>query len=178
MSENIDRTPEENTQPTQNKTLFKVLVAEDNPVVRKGVVNFLTKWGFAPLEAESGDEAWNILEEDHDVRLAILDWNLPGISGMQVCQRLRIRTNGPYVYTIMFSARKSKEEQILALDGGADEYLVKPCKPAELRARLGVGRRIIEMAFHYNPRQPKSLINADSGKMDSRDSDSKLHSEE
>lgn len=125
----------------------KVLVAEDNPVVRKGLVNFLTKWGYEPLEAEDGDKAWNILEEDSSVRLAIVDWNLPGLSGMQVCQRLRIKTLAPYVYTIMFSSRKSKEEQILALDGGADDYLVKPCKPSELRARLGVGRRIIETAF-------------------------------
>lgn len=125
----------------------KVLIAEDNPVVRKGLINFLTKWGYEPLEAEDGDTAWAILEEDASIRLAIVDWNLPGLSGMQVCQRLRIKANSPYVYTIMFSARKSKEEQILALDGGADDYLVKPCKPSELRARLGVGRRIIETAF-------------------------------
>ncbi len=131
----------------------QVLIAEDNPVVRKGLVNFLTKWGYTPLEAEDGDTAWAILEEK-DIRLAIVDWNLPGLSGIQVCQRLRVRTNAPYVYTIMFSARKSKEEQILALDGGADDYLVKPCKPSELRARLGVGRRIIETAFQALNSQP------------------------
>ena len=125
----------------------KVLVAEDNPVVRKGLVNFLEKWGYEPIEAENGDTAWSILEQDGSIRLAIVDWNLPGLSGMQVCQRLRIKSSDAYVYTVMFSSRKSKEEQILALDGGADDYLVKPCKPSELRARLGVGRRIIESAF-------------------------------
>lgn len=125
----------------------KVIVAEDNPVVRKGLINFLQKWGYTVIEADNGDDAWAHIEANPDIRLAIVDWNLPGLSGMQVCQRLRVRQNAPYVYTIMFSSRQSKEEQILALDGGADDYLVKPCKPSELRARLGVGRRIMEAAF-------------------------------
>ncbi|MBI5559463.1 MAG: response regulator transcription factor [Deltaproteobacteria bacterium] len=125
----------------------KVLVAEDNPVVRKGLTNFLTKWGFTPIEVEDGDAAMHILENDPSVRLAILDWNLPGLTGLQICQRLRINPRIPYVYIIIFSARKSKEEQVLALEGGADDYLVKPCKPSELRARLGVGKRIMETAL-------------------------------
>ncbi len=127
------------------KQTIKVLIAEDNPVVRKGLSNFLKKWGYEPIEVENGDDALNILENDFTVQLAILDWQLPGLSGLQVCQRMRVRTEGPYVYIIMFSARKSTEEKVLALDGGADDYLVKPAKPSELRARLGVGRRITEM---------------------------------
>ncbi len=125
----------------------KVLIAEDNPVVNKGLTEFLTKWGYTPMQVDNGDDALHMLEEDHQIRLAIVDWNMPGLSGMQVCQRLRIRPEGPYVYIIIFSARKSKEEEILALDGGADDYLVKPCKPSVLRARLGVGRRITETAL-------------------------------
>ncbi len=124
----------------------KILLAEDNPVVRKGVENFLNKWGYETILAVDGDEAWHAFEKDPTIRLAIVDWNMPGLSGIQICQRLRTR-KGPYVYTIIFSARKSYEEKIIALDGGADEYLVKPCKPSELRARLGVGRRIIETAL-------------------------------
>ncbi len=133
----------------------KIIIAEDNPVVRKGLVNFLEKWGFDVTEADNGDDAINILEENLDIRLAIVDWNLPGLSGLQVLQRLRVRQDSPYVYAIMFSGRKSKEEQILALDGGADDYLVKPCKPSELRARLGVGRRIIETAFKSQASGPE-----------------------
>lgn len=121
----------------------KVLVAEDNPVVRKGLTNFLGKWGFAPVEADNGDAAWYALEHDTSIRLAILDWSIPGLSGMQVCERIRRRTNGPYVYTVIFSARKSVEEQVLALEGGADDYLIKPSKPSLLRARLQVGLRIL-----------------------------------
>lgn len=129
-------------------TRRKVLVAEDNPVVRKGLNNFLVKWGYEPIEADNGDTAWNTLENDPTITLAILDWNIPGLSGMQVCQRIRMRTNGPYVYTVIFSARSSIEEQVLALEGGADDYLVKPAKPSLLRARLGVGQRILELLSH------------------------------
>ena len=131
------------TPKTQKR--HKVLVAEDNPVVRKGLNNFLVKWGYEPIEADNGDTAWNTLETDPTITLAILDWNLPGLSGMQVCQRIRTRPNGPYVYTVIFSARSSIEEQVLALEGGADDYLVKPAKPSLLRARLGIGLRILNL---------------------------------
>lgn len=123
----------------------KILVAEDNPVVRKGLNNFLVKWGYEPVEVDNGDTAWNTLETDPEITLAILDWNIPGLSGMQVCQRIRMRAGGPYVYTVIFSARSSIEEQVLALEGGADDYLVKPAKPSLLRARLGVGQRILDL---------------------------------
>jgi two-component system cell cycle response regulator len=126
----------------------KVLLAEDNAVVSKGLSEFLKKWGFEPIITVDGDAAWEKLESDPTIQLAILDWNMPGLSGIQICQRLRTRSSSPYVYTIMFSTRKSHEEKIMALDGGADDYLVKPCKPSELRARLGVGRRIIDYAIN------------------------------
>lgn len=127
----------------------KILLAEDSPSVRKGLESFLIKWGYEPISTDNGDQAWEVLEKDPSIRLAILDWTLPGLSGIQICQRLRTRTKAPYVYAIMFSARTSHEEKILALDGGADDFLVKPCKPSELRARLGVGRRIIDSAFGH-----------------------------
>ncbi|OGQ87124.1 MAG: two-component system response regulator [Deltaproteobacteria bacterium RIFOXYD12_FULL_56_24] len=133
------------TATTKTPKRHKILVAEDNPVVRKGLNNFLVKWGYEPVEADNGDMAWNTLETDPSITMAILDWNIPGLSGIQVCQRIRMRTNGPYVYTVIFSARSSIEEQVLALEGGADDYLVKPAKPSLLRARLEVGRRILNL---------------------------------
>lgn len=160
---------EESSSQTVRGT--SILVAEDNDVVRKGLVNFLIKWGYSPVEVKNGDEAWNILENDPSIRLAVLDWNLPGLSGLQICQRIRIRTDGPYVYTIIFSSRKSKEEQVLALDAGADDYLVKPCKPSELRARLGAGRRIIDIALKETPAslpvEPESNTAPDQAEPDS-----------
>ena len=107
----------------------KILVAEDNPVVRKGLNNFLVKWGYEPIEADNGDTAWNTLETDPGISLAILDWNIPGLSGMQVCQRIRMRTDGPYVYIVIFSARSSIEEQVLALEGGVTTTWSNPPNP-------------------------------------------------
>jgi len=135
------------SEQTVAHNTIKVLLAEDSPSVRKGLESFLIKWGYEPVPVDNGDLAWEALEKNPDIRLAIVDWTLPGLSGIQICQRLRTRTEAPYVYTIMFSARKSHEEKLMALDGGADDYLVKPCKPSELRARLGVGRRILEYAL-------------------------------
>ncbi len=136
----------------------KILLAEDNAVVRKGLEEFLKKWGYEPISFDSGDLAWEALENDQTIRLAIIDWNLPGLSGIQICQRLRTRLTAPYVYAIMFSARKSHEEKIMALEGGADDYLVKPCKPSELRARLRVGIRIINMACPSPPQPPPAQL--------------------
>jgi DNA-binding response OmpR family regulator len=146
--------PEE-PKPAKAQKPHKILVAEDNPVVRKGLNNFLVKWGYEPIEADNGDTAWNALETDPAIRIAILDWNIPGLSGMQVCQRIRTRTDGPYVYTVIFSARSSIEEQVLALEGGADDYLVKPAKPSLLRARLGVGLRILNLLDASKPASAK-----------------------
>ena len=137
--------PQKTQETPKTSRPHKILVAEDNPVVRKGLSNFLVKWGYEPVEVENGDMAWDTLEADNTITMAILDWNIPGLSGMQVCQRIRMRKDGPYVYTIIFSARSSIEEQVLALEGGADDYLVKPAKPSLLRARLGVGRRILNI---------------------------------
>ncbi|OGQ98713.1 MAG: two-component system response regulator [Deltaproteobacteria bacterium RIFOXYD12_FULL_55_16] len=137
--------PQEAATTAKPPQRHKILVAEDNTVVRKGLNNFLTKWGYEPVEADNGDIAWDTLETDPAITMAILDWNIPGLSGMQVCQRIRMRTEGQYVYTIIFSARSSIEEQVLALEGGADDYLTKPTKPSLLRARLGVGLRIMNL---------------------------------
>ena len=139
-----DDSPEEVKSTNSGSPPVKVLIAEDNPVVRKGLHNFMVKWGYLPVEAEDGKKAWQILKADPTIRLAILDWNLPEVTGMQVCHHLRKRRMTPYVYTIIFSARTSTEEQVAALEHGADDYLVKPAKPALLKARLQVGRRIVE----------------------------------
>lgn len=135
---------EKDTAPRATTPRPKVLIAEDNPVVRRGLTNFLAKWGYEPIESENGNDAWEKLNADPAIRLAILDWNLPGLTGMQLCRGLRTKRARPYVYVLIFSARDSTEEQVAALENGADDYLVKPAKPSLLKARLGVGHRIIE----------------------------------
>ncbi len=121
----------------------KVLIAEDNPVVRRGLQNFLDKWGYAPVECADGKEAWQKLMTDPSIRLAILDWNLPELTGMQLCRALRAKRPHPYVYLMIFSSRSSTEEQVAALEHGADAYLVKPAKPSLLKAHLSAACRLI-----------------------------------
>ena len=67
------------TKQAESPAKLKVLLAEDNPTVRKGIESFLNKWGFESVEADNGDAAWDTLEKDHSIRLAIVDWNLPGL---------------------------------------------------------------------------------------------------
>lgn len=130
-------------KPVNNKP--KVLIAEDSPVVRRGLENFMEKWGYQPICCADGKEAWQRLTADPDIRLAILDWNLPEVSGMKLCVALREKRPRPYVYVIIFSSRSSTKEQVAALEHGADDYLVKPAQPAILKARLATGHRLVSL---------------------------------
>jgi two-component system, cell cycle response regulator len=123
----------------------QVLIAEDDPVSRRVLESLLTKWGYEPIIATNGTDALAILEKHKSPRLAILDWMMPGIEGVQVCQRLRENTTRPYTYVLLLTARGQKEDLLKGLEMGADDYLTKPFDAKELRARLHVGQRILEL---------------------------------
>jgi two-component system, cell cycle response regulator len=127
------------------KPSIRILVAEDDPVSRRVLEVFLKKRGFEVLTASNGTEALEILEKDDGPRLAILDWMMPGLEGVQVCQRVRERSSQAYVYLLLLSAKIQKEDFLRGLDSGADDYLTKPFDPQELHARLRVGMRILDL---------------------------------
>lgn len=130
----------------------KVLVADDNPVVRRGLQIHLEKWGYTVIEAKDGEAAYHLLATDHAIRLAIIDWNMPKLSGLELCRRLRAQplAERPYIYCIMFTGRSDGEkDQMHALVAGADIFLNKPSKPSLLRAILLVGGRIVEAMEAY-----------------------------
>lgn len=136
--------PEYPTYPAgPAETRVPVLVAEDDPVTRRVVESFLSKWGYEVEAVGDGAEAWRILESDDTPRLAVLDWMLPGLEGVDICRKVRRSTSRPYVYILLLTAVSQKQDLLTALDAGADDYLVKPFDAAELRARLHVGRRIL-----------------------------------
>ena len=114
----------------------RVLVAEDDPVARRVVVSFLGKWGYEVVAVGDGAEAWHILEANDSPRLALLDWMLPGLEGVEVCRKVREHPARPYVYILLLTAVSQKEDLLTALDAGADDYLVKPFDAAQLRAAL------------------------------------------
>jgi two-component system, cell cycle response regulator len=123
----------------------RILIAEDDPVSRRLLEVFLVKWGFEVVLATTGLEALQLLERMDAPRLALLDWMMPGMEGVQVCQKLREFKDRPYVYVLLLTARTQKEDLLQGLDSGADDYLTKPFDSQELRARLHVGQRILDL---------------------------------
>ena len=129
----------------QAETPLKLLVAEDNPVFQSMLRNMLTRWGYDVIIAHDGLKAWELLESADAPRLAVLDWMMPGIDGVEICRRLRAAPREPYIYVVLLTARTEAGDLVEGMDAGADDYLTKPLKAHELRVRLRAGRRIIEL---------------------------------
>jgi diguanylate cyclase (GGDEF)-like protein len=123
---------------------FKILVVDDSPVYRKLVEQSLSKERHSVLFAKNGREALTVFAE-HQPALVITDWTMPDISGLELCRRIRRDFQQQYPYVILVTSNTHKEQVIEGLAAGADDYLTKPFHPGELVARVGVGRRIIEL---------------------------------
>jgi two-component system, cell cycle response regulator len=123
----------------------RVLIAEDDPVSREVLHVFLAKWGYDVSIAVEGFEALRMLEGENAPRLAVLDWMMPGMEGVQICRHIREQINRPYTYVLLLTARAEKKDLLQALELGADDYLTKPFDSKELRARLLVGQRILDL---------------------------------
>ncbi len=123
---------------------MKILVAEDDSVTRKLLVHHLRTWQYEVVEATNGKAALDALMDPiHYPPMAILDWMMPQIDGLELCRMLRARPDAPFIYLILLSGRDSKDDVVSGLDAGADDYLAKPFNPAELRSRIRAGERII-----------------------------------
>ncbi len=105
----------------------------------------MTRWGYEVLEAADGDEAWAILSSSNAPHLAILDWVMPGLTGPEVCAKVRETHREPYTYLILLTSKTSKDETVEGMEAGADDYVVKPFHEHELKVRLRAGRRIVEL---------------------------------
>jgi DNA-binding response OmpR family regulator len=121
---------------------MRILVAEDDPVSRTLISNRLEKWGYDVVITSDGAEAMAVLRGRDAPSLAILDWSMPGMDGLEICRRLREAEKTAYI--ILLTAHGSKEDMIEGLRAGADDYLVKPFYAEELKARILVGRRVIK----------------------------------
>lgn len=123
-----------------------ILLAEDSVFYRRLIAKHLKEWGFDFVEAQDGKEAWKILVQQDGPKLALVDWVLPEIEGIEICRRLRSRPEGsPYTYTVLLTAKSQQLEMLEAMDAGADDFLSKPFDPPELKARLMAGKRIVEL---------------------------------
>jgi two-component system, cell cycle response regulator len=123
----------------------KILIADDEPLSRCVLQRLLTKWGYEVVSAEDGNAAWRILQAPDAPRIALIDWMMPGRDGADVCRELRSQRPQPYTYILLISAIDAKDKIVEGLESGADDYLTKPFHPQELKARLRVGLRLLEL---------------------------------
>jgi diguanylate cyclase (GGDEF)-like protein len=122
---------------------MKVLVADDELVSRRLIETSVSRWGYEVVVAKDGLEASQILHGDDAPKLAILDWMMPGLDGIQLCRELRQGKDESYVYILLLTAKQANSDVIEGLEAGADDYIRKPFDPQELRVRLRTGKRIL-----------------------------------
>ena len=123
---------------------YEVLVVDDSPVYRKLVEQVLASQPYNLLFASNGEEALELYQK-HSPCIVVTDWMMPDFSGLELCQRIRADESRPYTYVILITSNTDKTNVVKGLEAGADDYLTKPFDPAEMLARIGVGRRIIEL---------------------------------
>ena len=124
---------------------FQILVAEDNPIFQSMLRSLLGKWGYQVVMARDGNEAWRALAAERPPRMAVLDWMMPGMDGLEVCRRVRAAGREPYVYIVLLTARNESQDLVEGMEAGADDYLTKPFHAHELRVRLRAGLRILNL---------------------------------
>ena len=124
---------------------MKILIAEDDVVSRRMLQAFLLRWGYEVVIATDGAEAWRVLESGDAPKLAILDWMMPVMDGIEICRRVRLLPQASPAYLILLTARGGSQDIVQGLDAGADDYVTKPFSCEELRARVHVGVRMVEL---------------------------------
>ena len=124
---------------------MKILIADDDVIPRWFLQTALVKAGHEVVVAHNGAEAWQLLQQAEAPRLAILDWLMPDLDGVDVCRKVRQWDHAPYVYLILLTSKDRQEDIIAGLEAGADDYLTKPFDPQELEARLRAGERILDL---------------------------------
>ena len=124
---------------------MKILIADDEALSRRLLEKTLERVGYEVISVENGKQALDELCKPGGPRLALLDWIMPELDGPAVCRAVRTRPEQAYVYMVLLTSKGSKEETVLGLESGADDYLTKPFNAEELRARLRVGERILRL---------------------------------
>jgi sigma-B regulation protein RsbU (phosphoserine phosphatase) len=124
---------------------LQVLVADDEPVSRTVVGAMLKKAGYPVIFAPDGEKAWQVLDSDDPPSIALLDWEMPGLLGPEVVQRLRGKQAQSPTYVILLTSRDSSADIVKGLRAGADDYVTKPANEDELVARVNVGARVVQL---------------------------------
>ncbi|HLW76372.1 MAG TPA: diguanylate cyclase [Bryobacteraceae bacterium] len=126
---------------------MRILIADDSIVSRHLLDATLRKWGYEVVVASDGNEAWDLLRQPDSPKIAILDWVMPGLTGPEVCKRVRdyAKEKDSYTYVLLLTSKSLKEDLIEGMEAGADDYVTKPFDQHELKVRLRAGTRIIDL---------------------------------
>lgn len=122
-----------------------VLLAEDEAATRRMMEGQMTRFGFEVVSVADGLKAWEVLQSPQAPALVVLDWNMPGLDGPDICRRIRATDRASYSYMLLVTARNAKSDVVEGLSAGADDFISKPVDPDELHARLRTGERIVRL---------------------------------
>jgi len=123
-----------------------ILLVEDSAVYQRIIGGHLRDWGYEVVTLRDGEAAWALLQQPHSPRLVLLDWVLPKMSGIEVCRKVREQhSRDSYTYTVLLTGKDTRNDLLQAMEAGADDYLVKPFDALALKARLVVGKRILNL---------------------------------
>jgi DNA-binding response OmpR family regulator len=125
--------------------MMKILIAEDEPVSCRILQSLLLKWGYEVVVTHNGVEAWEVIQGEEAPLLALLDWMMPGMDGAEVCHKVRQSDRLKPIYIILLTAKDRKEDIVTGLQAGANDYVTKPFDVRELRARIQVGQRVLDL---------------------------------
>src|SRR5207249_10600223 len=134
---------------------LRVLIVDDEPIVRRLHETALTGWGYEVVSASGGEQAWEMVPHPDAPSLAILDWTMPGMDGLELCARIRGLGREPKPYLIFVTAKARTQDIVAGLGAGADDYIVKPFEREELRARVQVGFRMLRSEEHTSELQSR-----------------------
>ncbi|MEW6263293.1 MAG: response regulator [Thermodesulfobacteriota bacterium] len=133
--------------------MMKILIAEDDPTSRLMLRSVLEKQNYEVLIAEDGGRAWDLLQTREAPQLAIIDWMMPGLTGLELCRGLRAQERAEPLYLILLTSKGELEDIVAGLEAGADDHIAKPYDNRELMARVNVGRRILELQARLSEKE-------------------------
>ena len=128
----------------------KILIAEDEYTTRLMVQVCLENWGYSIEGVEDGSTAWDIITQKNPPQIAVLDWEMPGISGIELCKKIKRLERSSPIHVILLTARDSENDISKGFEAGADDYITKPFNDDELRARIRVAERIVTIQSSLN----------------------------
>ncbi len=123
---------------------MRILLADDNPIWSRLLEANVKRWKFEPVICKDGNEVLERMKSPDAPRLAVIDWEMPSVSGVEACRQIKSSTSLPYTYVVLLSSRDAKEDILTGLQAGADEYLTKPVDLEILRSRLNAARRLVD----------------------------------